>query len=965
MSDELEENKDLSFLSTPLLNSTIASNDGESHNGDNLNSSMTHQYITERLIKKITRQDNLWMIKKLDLTLSEKGSYIKKIKRIENLDGLVQLEQLSLSHNVIEKIENVSHLKCLRVLNLSYNSIQKIESISSLTNLETLNLSHNNISQLPYRLFKQLQRIKKLDVSHNDIAEFSTQIKQIRDLRLLGNLQDFSFNDNPVLTENPHAMDTAVFYLRHLQLLNGSPVTADMRAAADNRYQQDEVNALQDVILGKTRMIDAVSKEREEVVKALEEKNSIEQKLRRSGNTSMLRISGLEEELSNTKKILEQRTNELTAACFKHYALEQELSMYKVDARFRDIGLPPDVMDTALNEYVEESGYVSKAPLYPVQYDMRIPGHSENIEHYKDNDYTEPIPDDGRTDLLEQQIRDKERDKRKLEKRLAELEKELQDKQQSLDETQKRLDEIEKQLAEEKKLRDEMDIEMELKNEELEHLRDVEKRLKDAEAEVDDLHASLNSKARDVKDLRNALTMTNATGMELEHMKARLKKKEEELEKERAAHEEARRGFQEKQRELQRRASQLSKSASEADMLRAERDALLDKLDDLQGQLREGDEERADLEGELDRVKRDQNKLRRDASFVHKMFEDKETETEVLVGELDRTRDVVNALQDENRELKDQAIQALSESLRPENEILHRTLDELEKAQAENARLMRERRGSSPNLAREALRLSRDRVADLEDENAELRDILRGTHGNTLDPEDLARRVLGFLEGRLPKYTDSQPVKESLDLLPIIKLLLEERDKRREPVINNQNPQDLIRLLEDLIKDRTRQSPQPQQLPIINVNVPEQSSPRRSADDTILSERYLRASSPLRASTPGPTKVYIREEVEYDPEVIHLISRRAQTDRQTDGQNETININIKEKKNKRKRVVITNDSESSVDDVPDVLVLDKRRDKATNTNVHVLAEEMLNKFEKSTQMRDDREREEEKRRRRR
>ena len=54
-------------------------------------------------------------------------------------------------------------------------------------------------------------------------------------------------------------------------------------------------------------------------------------------------------------------------------------------------------------------------------------------------------------------------------------------------------------------------------------------------------------------------------------------------------------------------------------MLRAERDALLDKLDDLERQVREGDEERADLEGELDRVKRDQNKLRRDASFVHKV----------------------------------------------------------------------------------------------------------------------------------------------------------------------------------------------------------------------------------------------------------------------------------------------------------------------------------------------------------
>ena len=36
----------------------------------------------------------------------------------------------------------------------------------------------------------------------------------------------------------------------------------------------------------------------------------------------------------------------MTAACSKHYALEQELSMYKVDARFRDIGPPPDVLDT-------------------------------------------------------------------------------------------------------------------------------------------------------------------------------------------------------------------------------------------------------------------------------------------------------------------------------------------------------------------------------------------------------------------------------------------------------------------------------------------------------------------------------------------------------------------------------------------------------------------------------------------
>ena len=37
-------------------------------------------------------------------------------------------------------------------------------------------------------------------------------------------------------------------------------------------------------------------------------------------------------------------------------------------------------------------------------------------------------------------------------------------------------------------------------------------------------------------------------------------------------------------------------------------------------------------------------------------------------------------------------------------------------------------------------------------------------------------------------------------------------------------------------------------------------------------------------------------------------------------------------------------SDSSVDE--DVIVLDKRKEKATNTNVHILAEEMLNRFGK-------------------
>ena len=61
---------------------------------------------------------------------------------------------------------------------------------------------------------------------------------------------------------------------------------------------------MQDEILDKSRLIDAVSREREEVIRALEDKKSVEDKLRRSGNTSMLKISELEEELTNTKQLV-------------------------------------------------------------------------------------------------------------------------------------------------------------------------------------------------------------------------------------------------------------------------------------------------------------------------------------------------------------------------------------------------------------------------------------------------------------------------------------------------------------------------------------------------------------------------------------------------------------------------------------------------------------------------------------
>ena len=50
--------------------------------------------------------------------------------------------------------------------------------------------------------------------------------------------------------------------------------------------------------------------------------------------------------------------------------------------------------------------------------------------------------------------------------------------------------------------------------------------------------------------------------------------------------------------------------------------------------------------------------------------------------------------------------------------------------------------------------------------------------GGGFDPDELARRILKFLEDRLPKY--SEVSKEAGDMMPIIKLLLDERDRNRQ-----------------------------------------------------------------------------------------------------------------------------------------------------------------------------------------
>ncbi|XP_012940966.1 centriolin, partial [Aplysia californica] len=97
------------------------------------------RYITEDLIRKVAKEDNLDMITSLNLTLSKEGG--KKIKYIENLDKLRKLQTLVLSQNLIEKMERMDKLLRLRELNMAGNMLTRIEGLENLTALQSLNVS--------------------------------------------------------------------------------------------------------------------------------------------------------------------------------------------------------------------------------------------------------------------------------------------------------------------------------------------------------------------------------------------------------------------------------------------------------------------------------------------------------------------------------------------------------------------------------------------------------------------------------------------------------------------------------------------------------------------------------------------------------------------------------------------------------------------------------------------------------
>nr|XP_035111946.2 centriolin isoform X1 [Callithrix jacchus]XP_035111955.2 centriolin isoform X1 [Callithrix jacchus]XP_035111960.2 centriolin isoform X1 [Callithrix jacchus] len=302
------------------------------------------RYITEALIKKLTKQDNLALIKSLNLSLSKDSG--KKFKYIENLEKCIKLEVLNLSYNLIGKIEKLDKLLKLRELNLSYNKISKIEGIENMCNLQKLNLAGNEIEHIPVWLGKKLKSLRVLNLKGNKISS----LQDISKLKPLQDLISLILVENPIVTL-PHYLQFTIFHLRSLESLEGQPVTTQDRQEAFDRFSLEEVERLERDLEKKMIETEELKNKQTRFLEEIKNQDKLNKSLKEEAMLQKQNCEGLKSDLNTKNELLKEKTIELTRACQKQYELEQELAFYKIDAKFEP-----------LNYYSSEYAEIDKAP---------------------------------------------------------------------------------------------------------------------------------------------------------------------------------------------------------------------------------------------------------------------------------------------------------------------------------------------------------------------------------------------------------------------------------------------------------------------------------------------------------------------------------------------------------------------------------------------------------------------------
>lgn len=105
-----------------------------------------------------------------------------RLRSLENLSQLTNLEELWVGKNKITSLDGIASLKKLKILSIQSNRLTKLEGLDSLEALEELYLSHNGLTKLEN--LEHNVRLTTLDFGAN-------QIEVIENVKHLKNLSQF------------------------------------------------------------------------------------------------------------------------------------------------------------------------------------------------------------------------------------------------------------------------------------------------------------------------------------------------------------------------------------------------------------------------------------------------------------------------------------------------------------------------------------------------------------------------------------------------------------------------------------------------------------------------------------------------------------------------------------------------------------------------------------------------------
>ncbi|KAK4811457.1 hypothetical protein QYF61_006391 [Mycteria americana] len=485
------------------------------------------RYITEPLIKGLSKQENLACISSLNLSSPKDGD--KKFKYIENLEKCSKLETLNLSNNQIEKIEKLDKLMKLRELNLSCNKISKIEGIEHMQNLQKLNLAGNEIEHIPVWVGKKLRSLRILNLRQNKVSS----LHDIAKLKPLQDLTSLFLADNPVVSL-PHYRLYTVFHLRALENLDGQPVTNHDRQEALERFNLEEIEKLERELENTVKEMENLKLNQSKVLEQLHHQDEVNKSLKDKTLQQKQNYEDLQRDLDTKNELLKQKTMELTRACQKQYELEQELAFYKIDAKFEPLNYFPSE-DVELDDVPGESPYIGKAR-YKRNMFVRegyIANKAQQMEIGKmqldEDDFYRKPQLKLQLQTLDGLLEGKEKKIHSAQRRLEELQSAIGNAEQQILKVTGELQQLEDALAQKKiSQANKEGLEQQL-SEKVQILHQLHKEALELEKQMEKQKREIGKKQKELEDLQSSLASVNPEDPRYAHMKAQKASKEQQF----------------------------------------------------------------------------------------------------------------------------------------------------------------------------------------------------------------------------------------------------------------------------------------------------------------------------------------------------------------------------------------------------------------------------------------------------